>query len=205
MATSDDRRAALLLLALTASGLLVRVVMDRTEAPGAVGYRAAAAERPTRDSVADRARRLSRPLQPGETVDPDVAAADELARLPRVGPGLAARIVADREQRGRFGSLEGLGRVAGIGPRTLAMLEPHVRFARPLRGGPRVPAQAKVRVNRASAERLASLPGIGPALAAAIVEDRAARGPYRRAEDLLRVPGIGPKTVARLRSRILLP
>jgi competence protein ComEA len=56
--------------------------------------------------------------------------------------------------------------------------------------------------NTAGAEELRTLPGIGPALAARILEDRRARGPYTRPEDLLRVRGIGPATLARLRPRL---
>lgn len=54
-------------------------------------------------------------------------------------------------------------------------------------------------INAASAEALQSLPGIGPALAARIVADREARGPFRTPEDLLRVPGIGPKRWEQIR------
>lgn len=50
-------------------------------------------------------------------------------------------------------------------------------------------------INRASATELEALPGIGPALAARIVEGR----PYRTVDDLDRVKGIGPKKVAALR------
>ncbi len=53
--------------------------------------------------------------------------------------------------------------------------------------------------DRAAAADWERLPGIGPALAQRIVGDRAARGPFRTAEGLLRVRGIGPKTLARIR------
>jgi len=55
--------------------------------------------------------------------------------------------------------------------------------------------------NRADAAELAALPGIGPALAQRIVEERA-RGPYKSVDDLLRVHGIGEKTLAKLRPRL---
>lgn len=54
-------------------------------------------------------------------------------------------------------------------------------------------------VNTATEAELELLPGIGPAMAARITEDRRTRGPFRRVEDLDRVPGIGARTVARLR------
>ncbi|MBI1310206.1 hypothetical protein GC176_02780 [bacterium] len=43
----------------------------------------------------------------------------ELSQLEGVGPILAKRIVADRDQNGPFRSIDDLQRVAGIGPKTL--------------------------------------------------------------------------------------
>jgi competence protein ComEA len=54
-------------------------------------------------------------------------------------------------------------------------------------------------INTATAEQLQLLPGIGPSRAAAIVEDRATKGPFRTVEDLARVSGIGPVTVEGVR------
>jgi competence protein ComEA len=54
-------------------------------------------------------------------------------------------------------------------------------------------------LNRARATDLELLPRVGPALAAAIVRDRAERGDFAELLDLLRVPGIGPQTLERLR------
>ena len=48
------------------------------------------------------------------------ASADELARLPRVGPSLAGKIVAHREQNGPFKRAEDLMEVAGIGEKMFA-------------------------------------------------------------------------------------
>jgi competence protein ComEA len=61
-------------------------------------------------------------------VDVDVADSAALERLPRIGPALAARIVADRQQRGPFGSLDALQRVRGIGPKLAASLATFVTF-----------------------------------------------------------------------------
>ena len=54
-------------------------------------------------------------------------------------------------------------------------------------------------VDRASVPEWIRLPGIGPSLAARIVADREARGPFGAPEGLLRVPGIGPKTLEKIR------
>ena len=61
-----------------------------------------------------------------------------------------------------------------------------------------VDAARQVDVNAADAAELERLPGVGPALAKRIVEERKRRGPFQSAEDLTRVRGIGPKTRERL-------
>jgi competence protein ComEA len=61
-----------------------------------------------------------------------------------------------------------------------------------------VPA-GRLDLNRADAQSLAALPGIGPALAERIVADRAARGPFATPDDLRRVPGIGVGRLAQIR------
>jgi len=53
--------------------------------------------------------------------------------------------------------------------------------------------------NAAGLAALVRLPGVGPALARRILEDRERNGPYRRPEDLLRVRGIGPATLDKMR------
>ena len=63
----------------------------------------------------------------------------------------------------------------------------------------RPPPLGALDVDRAAEADWERLPGIGPALAARIVADRAAHGPFRSPEGLLRVRGIGPKTLDRLR------
>jgi len=68
------------------------------------------------------------------------------------------------------------------------------------------PASAEpLALNGATAEALACVRGIGPSLAARIVEDRAARGLFRRLEDLDRVPGIGARLVERFRPFLRVP
>lgn len=66
---------------------------------------------------------------PAAAIDVNHASAAELERLPRVGPALAARIVAWRESHGPFDSLESLRHVRGIGPATVRLLAPLVTFS----------------------------------------------------------------------------
>ena len=58
-------------------------------------------------------------------------------------------------------------------------------------------------VNLASAAEFERLPGVGPALAARIVEVRARDGPFASIDDLRRVKGVGGVTLERLRARLI--
>jgi competence ComEA-like helix-hairpin-helix protein len=74
-------------------------------------------------------------------------------------------------------------------------------------GGDRGPAlvPSRIDLDRATAPELERLPGIGPALAARILADRSARGPFGAPEGLLRVKGIGPRTLERIRPYLAAP
>ena len=62
-----------------------------------------------------------------------------------------------------------------------------------------VAAAPPVSLNRLTREELERLPGIGPALAARIIEHRERYGPFRRAEHLLLVRGISERRFRELR------
>lgn len=59
------------------------------------------------------------------------AEAEEFAVIPGIGPELSRRIVAYRSEHGPFQSLEGLARVAGIGPKKMASLKTYCRLSSP--------------------------------------------------------------------------
>lgn len=63
-------------------------------------------------------------------------------------------------------------------------------------------ASGPLDLNRATAAELEQLPGIGPAIAAAIVEHRDEHGPFGSVEHLLEVPGIGAAKLAALRDLV---
>jgi competence ComEA-like helix-hairpin-helix protein len=220
--SATERRALLLLLSLGLAGQGIRWwATSPGEAPGQIELLQAL---PPKSPAAhrDSMLALAQPLAPGERIDPDQATPAELARLPRVGLALAKTIVADREAKGAFGGPEGLDRVPGIGPGLLAAIGPYLRFS----GAPGVPASGQfarpwahlagpsagggpgatpplVNLNSASVSELDRLPGIGPARAAAILQEREARGPFASVEALSRVPGLGRSAIARLRDQVV--
>ena len=53
---------------------------------------------------------------------------------------------------------------------------------------------AKIDINKASAEELTQLKGVGPSTAAKIVEYRDKKGLFKSPEDITMVSGIGAKT-----------
>lgn len=64
--------------------------------------------------------------------------------------------------------------------------------------GPLAPATGRVNINTADAATLETLPGIGPALAARIIDYRERWGAFTAPEQLIEVPGIGAKRLEQL-------
>jgi competence ComEA-like helix-hairpin-helix protein len=62
----------------------------------------------------------------------------------------------------------------------------------------------RVDLNRATAQELESLPGIGAAKAAAILAERESSGGFESIDDLEAVRGIGPSLVEKLRPHVRL-
>jgi competence protein ComEA len=61
-------------------------------------------------------------------INANTATVAQLESLPGIRPAIAARIVQYRRRRGRFGSLEDLDQVKGLGPRKLEELRDLVTF-----------------------------------------------------------------------------
>ncbi len=68
--------------------------------------------------------------------------------------------------------------------------------------------QEKVDLNKAEAQELEGLPGVGPALAKRIIDNRQKNGPFRKIEDLMEdlmnVRGFGSKKFAALEKYLML-
>jgi competence protein ComEA len=145
----------------------------------------------------------------------------QLLQLPGVGETLARRIEAYRQEHNGFRNVEELRRVTGIGPALLERLRPLVEvepYEDEEDGEPPPPVRKLVTtpagtpsavkkvgqlvgpidINRATAEELQRLPGIGPKMSVRIVEIRS-QGLFKSVDELRRVPGIGVKTLEKLR------
>lgn len=59
-----------------------------------------------------------------------------------------------------------------------------------------------ININKANAEQLQELPGIGQSIADEIIAYRRKNGPFRTKRDLLKVKGIGEKTYEELKDMI---
>ena len=68
-------------------------------------------------------------LPPEHPVNLNTATATELMQLPRVGPKMAQRIVAFRQEHGPFQRPEDLMNIKGIGEKTFRRLQPYITVA----------------------------------------------------------------------------
>jgi len=197
-----------LLVVLTAVGMIRLGWSHRPGAEVQVGQlRDPVAALDSATQLQSEAGQRSTPLAPGERLDPNTASAIELDRLPGVGKATADAIVAARAE-GRFRTASDLTRVRGVGESTVARMAPYLSLPEAAGGTSRGRASPDpddaplIDLNRATAEELTALSGIGPAIAQRIVEFRTTEGRFREAEDLLKVRGIGPATLERIRSQL---
>jgi competence protein ComEA len=120
----------------------------------------------------------------------------------------AAGVAVDRWRRDHpetAARLELLDRVDAAAPGPSAVATPPRTGAPTIRTAPTrartrgAGVEAPIDLNRASRDDLERLPGVGPGLAARIVEARARDGPFESVDDLRRVRGVGRATLERLR------
>lgn len=148
MPTPAERQALLFLAAIAVVGVGARtlssnalardlsqaergVAKDTTLGARALDAQITAVDSARRSRGPKRRRAVAPSAQPALPVltDLNAATAAELERLPRIGPALAARIVAWRGTHGPFATMESLQRVPGIGPTTARRLAPLVTFS----------------------------------------------------------------------------
>jgi competence protein ComEA len=151
-------------------------------------------------------------------VDLNRASRAELMQLPGVGEATVNRLEDYRREHDGFRSVEELTQVHGIGPTTLERLRPWIFVsdeatdATPRASktsGERKPGKKEtalkspIDVNRASAEELQRLPGVGVKMAQRILDERRKK-PFQSPADLRRVAGIGPKTLEKLKPYVVM-
>lgn len=128
---------------------------------------------------------------------------DELVQVRGIGPATLARIrpwlyVSQESSEESLTSRP--ARRTTSGPSTAASSAMEGEERRPA-GKKETQIATPIDINRATAEQLQRLPGIGPKLSERIIEERAKR-PFKSVDELRRVYGIGPKTLERLRPHV---
>jgi len=63
-------------------------------------------------------------------------------------------------------------------------------------------ATAPVNLNTATAEQLATIPGVGPKMAERIIDYRQKNGGFKKIEDLMNVSGVGEKSFLKMKPLI---
>lgn len=116
-------------------------------------------------------------------VNLNLANAEALQELPRIGPALADRIVQYRARNGLFTSVDSLMGVSGIGTATLEQLRPRVTLLADL--------------NAVTANELRRL-GVPAPVAEDIVSHRDAHGLFPSLESLVEVDGVSELLVSHL-------
>jgi competence protein ComEA len=94
--------------------------------------------------------------------------------------------------------LAGLAGLAAVAPGVaFAQTKSAARAAKPV-------STQVVNINTAKAAEFEALPGIGPKMAARIIEYREKNGPFKKVEELMNVRGLGEKNFLKLKAQLTL-
>ena len=120
------RKAAMLATLLLLACFAALLLCLRPSASLGVSVRALRTAEEQTLTGGDEASHETSELLPGELVDLNTASADQLQKLPGIGPALAKAITDYRETQGPFSRPEDLLQVPGIGPARFAAIEENI-------------------------------------------------------------------------------
>ncbi|MEA2058003.1 MAG: helix-hairpin-helix domain-containing protein [Actinomycetota bacterium] len=147
-------------------------------------------------------------LEAAEAPEPGIVTVHVAGAVRRPGlvsvsvPARVADVVAAAGGAEAFADLGAMNLAAPVGDGD--RVEVPVLGAAPGSSEPDV-GEGGVDLNRATANELQALPGVGPVIAARIAAHREENGPFATIEDLLDVPGIGETKLAELRAAVRIP
>ncbi|WP_026072352.1 ComEA family DNA-binding protein [Nodosilinea nodulosa] len=131
----------------------------------------------------------------GFAVDVNQATVDDWLRLPGLSIRQAQGLVRLRQAGVQFHCLDDVAAALGVAPTQLRPLAPVLSFCYYDEHSGTLP---RLGLNQATAGQLCGLPGISPALAQALVQERSRRGPYQDLADLQRRLELAPDLVQAL-------
>jgi competence ComEA-like helix-hairpin-helix protein len=140
-------------------------------------------------------------LKPDHPIDINLATAAELESLPGIGPVLSKRIIAFREKMGGFSGIEQIGQVYGLPPETFASIRKSLKITPVPKSGSQqdISPPSPLDLNAADSTQLESLPGIGPVLAARILNIRKEIGFFYSPDQLSGIYGFSQENYQRAR------
>ena len=125
--TRHEGLAVITLVVLFLLGLTVRHIQEQQVPPLAVDSLVAQPVADTASATSSTPATVSPSPSAENPINVNTASRKALEALPGIGPTLSKRIEAYRSSEGSFQRVEELGRVSGIGPKTLATLRPMIR------------------------------------------------------------------------------
>lgn len=131
----------------------------------------------------------------GFVVDVNRATVDDWLRLPGISIRQAQSLVRLRQAGVQFHCLDDIAAALGVAPTQLRPLVPVLSFCYYEEHSGTLPTLG---LNQATVHQLCAVPGVSPALAQAVVQERSRRGPYRDLADLQRRLGLAPEVVQSL-------